>query len=159
MQLQGKTVRDVALRGKWISKRESGKRRKEDHNLRKSKDKKERVTDSSAKPSSNLAARPNVPPYSLPMLPFDNDDDISYKDIGGRTGQLLENNDQLFKKVSVNLTSLQVQENIALLCQARNNLFAIFNDMNDMPEVMKQMPPFPVKINEELAASILPIQT
>jgi len=28
--------------------------------------------------------------------------------------------------------------------------------LNDMPEVMKQMPPLPVKLNEELANSILP---
>ncbi|EHA8589928.1 Lipoate-protein ligase A [Cocos nucifera] len=60
-------------------KKESGKRRKEDHNLsRKSKDKKERVADHSAKPPANLAARPNIPPYAPPMLPTD-DDEISYK--------------------------------------------------------------------------------
>ncbi|MCI13267.1 hypothetical protein A2U01_0034384 [Trifolium medium] len=29
--------------------------------------------------------------------------------------------------------------------------------MNDSPEVMKQMPPLPVKMNEELANSILPL--
>lgn len=28
--------------------------------------------------------------------------------------------------------------------------------VNDTPEVMKQMPPLPVKVNEELANSILP---
>lgn len=154
-QLQGKTVRDVALRCKWMNKKDSGKRRKDDHNLRKSKDKKERVSDSSAKPSPHLAARSTVPPYPPPMLPVDNDDDISYKEIGGRTGQLLENNDQIFKKISGNLSSLQIQENIALLYQARANLFAILNDMNDTPAVMNQMPPLPVKINEELASSIL----
>ncbi|RRT81764.1 hypothetical protein B296_00020513 [Ensete ventricosum] len=41
MELRYKTVRDVALRCRWLSKKENSKRRKEDHNLtRKSKDKK-----------------------------------------------------------------------------------------------------------------------
>ncbi|RRT46355.1 hypothetical protein BHE74_00033761 [Ensete ventricosum] len=41
MLLPNKTVRDVALRCRWMTKKESGKRRKEDHNLsKKCKDKK-----------------------------------------------------------------------------------------------------------------------
>lgn len=35
--------------------------------------------DPSAKPSTHLAAQPNVPPYALTMLPMDNDDGISYQ--------------------------------------------------------------------------------
>jgi len=31
-----------------------------------------------------------------------------------------------------------------------------FDRMNDSPAVMKQMPPLPVKMNEELSRSILP---
>jgi hypothetical protein len=31
--------------------------------------------------------------------------------------------------------------------------------MSDAPEIMKQMPPLPVKINEELVNSILPRPT
>ncbi|KAJ9701619.1 hypothetical protein PVL29_006827 [Vitis rotundifolia] len=156
MQLQNKTVRDVALRCRWMSKKENSKRRKEDHNLsRKSKDKKEKVTEPSAK-SSHLASRTNVPPYAMPMIPMDNDDGISYKAIGGSTGQLLEQNAQAFNQISANLASLQIQDNISLFCQARDNIQAILNDLNDMPEVMRQMPPLPVKINEDLVNSILP---
>ncbi|CAN0858010.1 hypothetical protein LINGRAHAP2_LOCUS7037 [Linum grandiflorum] len=40
MQLQSKTVRDVALRCRWMTKKEFSKRRKEDNLSRKSKDKK-----------------------------------------------------------------------------------------------------------------------
>uniref|UniRef100_A0A453CB16 Uncharacterized protein n=2 Tax=Aegilops tauschii TaxID=37682 RepID=A0A453CB16_AEGTS len=41
MKLPEKTVRDVALRCRWMSKKESGKRKKEDHSSsKKSKDKK-----------------------------------------------------------------------------------------------------------------------
>ncbi|XP_064956175.1 uncharacterized protein LOC103979385 isoform X1 [Musa acuminata AAA Group] len=159
MSLPNKTVRDVALRCRWMTKKESGKRRKEDHNLsKKSKDKKERVTDALAKPSTHLGSLPNAPLYPLPMLPMD-DDGITYKVIGGRTGQLLESNADAFTKISANLASLKVQDNISLLCQTRDNILTILADLNDMPEIMKQMPPLPVKMNEELADSILPRTT
>ncbi|KAJ4963483.1 hypothetical protein NE237_023422 [Protea cynaroides] len=157
MQLQDKTVRDVALRLKWMKKKESSKRRKEDHNLiRKNKDKKEKVTDTSARTPSHLGARPNVPPYALPMIPVDNDDGISYEAIGGATGQMLEQNALAFNQISANLAAYQMRENIHLFCQARDNICTILNDLNDMPGVMNQMPPLPVKVNEELANSILP---
>ncbi|XP_042495205.1 uncharacterized protein LOC122074460 [Macadamia integrifolia] len=160
MQLQDKTVRDVALRLKWMTKKESGKRRKEDHNLtRKNKDKKEKVTDPSARSSSHLGSRPNVPPYALPMIPVDNDDGISYEAIGGATGQMLEQNAQAFNQISANLSTYQIRENVNLFCQARDNILTILKDLNDMPGVMNQMPPLPVKVNEELANSILPRTT
>ncbi|XP_042507537.1 uncharacterized protein LOC122083718 [Macadamia integrifolia] len=158
MQLQDKTVRDVAMRLRWMTKKEIGKRRKDDHNLaRKNKDKKEKVTDPSAKSSSQLGARPNVPQYALPMIP--NDDGISYEAIGGATGQMLEQNAQAFNKISVNLAAYQIRENVNLFCQARDNILMILKDLNDMPGVMNQMPPLPVKVNEELANSILPRTT
>ncbi|KAG5586098.1 hypothetical protein H5410_046532 [Solanum commersonii] len=50
----------------------------------------------------------------------------------------------------------EIQENINLFTQARNNIFTILNDLNDTPEIMKQMPPLPVKLNDELASLILP---
>ncbi|XP_042411541.1 uncharacterized protein LOC122001048 isoform X2 [Zingiber officinale] len=156
MQLHDKTVRDVAMRCRWMTKKENSKRRKEEHNLaRKSKDKKERVSDTPAKATGHLGTRPNVPPYAPPMLPVD-DDDISYKDIGGRTGELLESNTEAFTKISTNFTNLKVQDNINLFCQARDNILAVLKDLSDMPEIMKQMPPLPAKLNEELANSILP---
>ncbi|XP_058748906.1 uncharacterized protein LOC131653944 [Vicia villosa] len=156
-QLNNKTVRDVALRVRWMNKKENSKRRKDDHNLsRKSKDKKERVSDPAAK-SSQFSARPNVPPYAPPMITMDNDDGIPYAAIGGPTAELLEQNAQALSRVSANISSLQIQDNINLLCQTRDNIIRIMNEMNDTPEVMKQMPPLPVKMNEELANSILPL--
>ncbi|CAK8535970.1 unnamed protein product [Lathyrus sativus] len=156
-QLNNKTVRDVALRVRWMNKKENSKRRKDDHNLsRKSKDKKERVSDPAAK-SSQFSARPNVPPYAPPMITMDNDDGIPYAAIGGPTAELLEQNAQALSRVSANISSLQIQDNINLLCQTRDNIIRIMNEMNDSPEVMKQMPPLPVKMNEELANSILPL--
>ncbi|KAK4766121.1 hypothetical protein SAY87_007763 [Trapa incisa] len=159
IRLKNKTVRDVALRVRWMTKKENSKRRKEEHNLsRKSKDKKEKVNDSSAK-SSQFVAHPNVPSYAPPMVMMDNDDGISFKAIGGPTGELLEQNAQIFNQISANLAAFQVQENINLFCQTRDNILKIMKELSDQPELMKQMPPLPVKVNEELANTILPRTT
>ncbi|KAL1345162.1 hypothetical protein HN51_018950 [Arachis hypogaea] len=159
LQLQSKTVRDVALRVRWMNKKENSKRRKDDHNLtRKSKDKKERVSDAGAK-SSHFPARSNVPPYAPPMITMDNDDGIPCTAIGGPTGELLEQNAQALNQISANLSSFMIQDNINLFCQTRDNILKIMNELNDSPEVMKQMPPLPVKVNDDLANSILPRTT
>ncbi|MED6144675.1 hypothetical protein PIB30_017776 [Stylosanthes scabra] len=159
LQLQTKTVRDVALRVRWMNKKENSKRRKDDHNLtRKSKDKKERVSDAAAK-SSHFPARSNVPPYAPPMITMDNDDGIPCTAIGGPTGELLEQNAQALNQISANLSSFLIQDNINLFCQTRDNILKIMNELNDSPEVMKQMPPLPVKVNDDLANSILPRTT
>lgn len=154
MQLPNKTVRDVALRARWLNRKEIGKRRKEDHS-KKNKDKRERVNDSSSK-SSHLPSRPTGHSCPAPPVSLDNDDGIPYKAIGGPTGELLEQNTKVFQQISANFTSFQVQDNIGLFCQARDNLIKIMNSMNDTPEIMKQMPPLPVKLNKELANAILP---
>ncbi|KAF2289024.1 hypothetical protein P3X46_018027 [Hevea brasiliensis] len=156
LQLKDKTVRDVALRCRWMTKKENGKRRKEDHSARKNKDRKEKAADSSAKSSSHLTPRPNGPSYAPPMIPMDNDDGISYKDIGGASGELLEQNAQILSQISANFASFQIHDNLNLLSKTRDNILSILNDLNDMPEIMKQMPSLPVKVNEELANSILP---
>ncbi|XP_022733364.1 uncharacterized protein LOC111287241 isoform X7 [Durio zibethinus] len=150
MQLQNKTVRDVALRCRWMTKKENSKRRKEEHILvRKIRDKKERIADPPAKPT-HFATRPNPSPYAPPMIPMDYDDGIPYR------GELLEQNAQAFNQISANLSSFQIQENIGLLCQTRDNILKIMNSLNNMPHIMKQMPALPVRVNDELANTILP---
>ncbi|XP_059655010.1 uncharacterized protein LOC132301802 isoform X2 [Cornus florida] len=153
LKLQHKTVRDVALRCKWMTKKENSKRRKEDL-ARKSKDRKEKSTEPLVR-SCQMAARPNFPSYVQGMFTTENDDGNSYKGIGGATGQLLEQNAQYFNQISANFTAQQIHENISLFCQARDNILKILNNLNDMPQVMKQMPQLPVSMNEELANSIL----
>ncbi|KAL0389201.1 UNVERIFIED_CONTAM: hypothetical protein Scaly_0277200 [Sesamum calycinum] len=76
--LKDKTVRDVALRCRWMNKKENGKRRKDDHSSRKNKDKKEKAIDSLPK-SSQVANRSNGLPYAQSIMPMDSDDGISYK--------------------------------------------------------------------------------
>ncbi|CAA2960959.1 uncharacterized protein LOC111403681 [Olea europaea subsp. europaea] len=126
--LKDKTVRDVALRCRWMTKKENGKRRKDDHNSsRKSKDKKEKATDSLPK-SSQVANRSNVPPYAQSAMSMDSDDGISYKAIGGATGQLLEQSAQALDQISANFAAFKINENINLFCQARNNILAILSE-------------------------------
>ncbi|XP_058198104.1 uncharacterized protein LOC131313679 isoform X2 [Rhododendron vialii] len=157
MELKDKTVRDVALRCRWMNKKENGKRRKEDHSsTRKNKDKKEKVADPMAKSAPHATNRSSGPPYAQPVISMDSDDGISYKAIGGVTGELLEQNAHALDQISANFAAFKMHENINLFCQARNNILTILNDLNDTPEIMKQMPPLPVKLNEELANSILP---
>ncbi|KAI3470165.1 hypothetical protein Pfo_026828 [Paulownia fortunei] len=156
VQLKNKTVRDVALRCRWMTKKEISKRRKEDFNARKSKDRKEKVIDSLAKPS-RLAIQSGLS-HAQGMVSNCNDDSISYNDIGGATRQLLQQNAWAFKQISANLATHQIHENIGLLSQARDNIFKILTNLNDMGLTMKKMPPLP-KVNEELANSILPHTT
>ncbi|KAL2506251.1 Protein of unknown function (DUF3755) [Abeliophyllum distichum] len=157
VQLKNKTVRDVALRCRWMTKKEISKRRKEDLNTtRKSKDKKEKFIDPLAK-SSRLAAQPGLP-HASGMVNNNNGDSISYNGIDGVTRQLLQQNAWAFEQISANFNTHQLHDNITLLCQARDNLFTILNSLNNMAPTMKKMPPLP-KLNEELANSILPPST
>ncbi|KAG6403523.1 hypothetical protein SASPL_135747 [Salvia splendens] len=154
--LRDKTVRDVALRCRWMSKKENGKRRKDDNgSSRKNKDKKDKVSDTLPK-SSQVANLTNGPAYAQSVMSVDSDDGIPFSAIGGAAGQLLENNAQALDQISTNFSACKIHENINLFCLARANIVSILNDLDDMPESMKQMPPLPVKLNEELANSILP---
>ncbi|GJN14032.1 hypothetical protein PR202_gb00807 [Eleusine coracana subsp. coracana] len=154
MTLPDKTVRDVALRCRWMARKESNKKKKEELS-KKTKEKKEKASDSSSKGPAHLVARPNAPPYTLPVLPMD-DDDVSYKAIGGPTGQLLEHNAQILNQIYTNISNMQVQDNLSLLCQTRDNILSVLKEISDVPEIMRQMPPLPVKLNEDLANSMLP---
>ncbi|MBA0669662.1 hypothetical protein Goklo_029294 [Gossypium klotzschianum] len=233
MRLKDKTVRDVALRCRWMTKKENGKRRKEDHiSTRKSKDRRvvmsqeageqldnklrsykfaskfldtlldflivqvdkdivsqERSTDSLAKSTSVLTARPNGPSHLPPITQMDNDDGIPYKAFWGATGELLDQNAQIFNQISANFSAFQVRypnqflsleimnmkKQLRLCKQIKIHVkigvvkIRKANDpstsgseandakkLNELPEVMEQMPPLPDKINEEKANEILP---
>ncbi|CAN4093531.1 unnamed protein product [Withania somnifera] len=89
--------------------------------------KSERVTDSMPK-STHVATRTNGPPYAQSVMSMDSDDGISYKAIGGTTGQLLEQNAQALDQISANFAVFKIQENINLFTQARNNILTILNE-------------------------------
>eukprot|EP00850_Spirogloea_muscicola_P002479 SM000009S23608 [mRNA] locus=s9:1047161:1049205:- [translate_table: standard] len=205
--LPEKTVRDVALRCRWLTKKENGKRRKGDESAAAKKSKDKRPQDKEPvklapngsvtapppppPPPPPVALRPMVPLYTAPPLPpVDSDDGISNDGglwtpeagsvsharrysrralnwphgscwlggaaIGGTTGQLLEQNAQAISQVRANLAACKAQDNVLLLLQIRDNISSILNGMTSMPGIMSQMPPLPVKLNLELANTLLP---
>ncbi|XP_076886079.1 uncharacterized protein LOC143535823 [Bidens hawaiensis] len=133
-KLQDKTVRDVALRCVWMN---------------------EKVADQQVKPSSNATNHSGHPNAHLSNS-TDSDDSISYEDIDGELGQLLEENVQAMEQISANFSSLKVHENINLISNVRNNIAVVLKEsLNDMCEMMKNMPPMPFKLNDILVDSIL----
>lgn len=155
--LTEKTVRDVALRCRWMLKKDNEKRRKveEQNPPKKSKDnKKDKPVDS--KPVVVPALRASAPAYAAPMLPLESDDGIPNEAIGGTAGQLLEQNSQIISQIKANFSACKLQENTDLLVRFRDNILAISNSIKDMPGITNPMPPLPVALNIELGEAILP---
>ncbi|XP_024990417.1 uncharacterized protein LOC112524699 isoform X2 [Cynara cardunculus var. scolymus] len=158
VQLQNKTVRDVALRCRWMFKRDINKRRKEDYILtRKSKDRKEKMNDHLAS-TSHLATQTKFSSYVQGAV-ANGKSNALYNVLASPAGQLLEENALAFERVSANLEIEQAHENISLLCQVRKNILDIMNNLCETPEKLKQMPPLPVKLNDDLYNSLLPRST
>ncbi|KAL3652841.1 hypothetical protein CASFOL_002522 [Castilleja foliolosa] len=155
--LRNKTVRDVALRCRWMTR----KRRKHENQSfgKKEKDLKEKFELSFQNDMSSSASSVKVAPYSLTVNHHDQSNFMPSGVLSGKTRHLLEENCQAFGQISVNLLTLKLQQNMDLLCRTRNNLTAILHDMSNMPGVMSQMPPLPVLLDVELANSILPLSS
>lgn len=155
--LKNKTVRDVALRCKWTTKKENSRRRKDDANLmKKNKDRKEKLIDPTAVPPPVVMQQPSYAPYTQGVVSNKSEGFASYHATVSVTTQLIHENARIFEQISANLLTHQIHENTRLLCQARDNVFKILHKLNEPSCPLKQMPPLPVKLNEELANSILP---
>lgn len=155
--LSEKTVRDVALRCRWMLKKDNERRRKaeEQNPPKKSKDKKDKPVDS--KPVVVPALRASAPAYAAPMLHLESDDGIPNEAIGGTAGQLLEQNSQIISQIKANFNNAcKLQENTDLLVRFRDNILAISNSIKDMPGITNPMPPLPVMLNVELGEAVLP---
>ncbi|KAF8407473.1 hypothetical protein HHK36_006607 [Tetracentron sinense] len=104
--LRNKTVRDVALRCRWMTKKESGKRRKpEEHNMgKKIKDRKEKLVESSSVTSVPLIPPLNMAAYSR-MPHMEHNDRMSFEvpAVGSTTRNLLDENAQVFSQIAANL--------------------------------------------------------
>lgn len=157
--LSEKTVRDVALRCRWMLKKENEKRRKaeEQNPPKKSKDKKDKPVDS--KPVVIAALRASTPAYAAPMVPSESDDGIPNEAIGGTAGQLLQQNSQIISQIRSNFAACKLQENTDLLVQLRDNIIAILNSIKDTTGIISHMPPLPVMLNVELGDALLPKST
>nr|GMD67697.1 fruit SANT/MYB Binding protein1 [Ipomoea batatas] len=155
--LREKTVRDVALRCRWMTRK---RRKQEDYNNmgKKVKDRKDKAAESSLKNSTTSASPLNLAAYSLAVNHRDRSNCMNSGALHG-TRNFLEENNQALDQISTNLSTYKLQDNIDLFFRTRNNITAILNEMSNMPGIMSQMPPLPVFLDEELASSLLPNST
>ncbi|XVE74521.1 hypothetical protein DITRI_Ditri12bG0023700 [Diplodiscus trichospermus] len=152
--LPDKTVRDVALRCRWMQRK---RRKPEEVNAgKKVNNRKDKLVESLSKMNMPLALPQNMAAYPLMMHHLEQNNRMPSEGIIGTTMHLLKQNSQAFSQITSNLSAYKLQDNINLFCHARNNITTILNDMRDMPGLMSQMPPLPVSVDEDLANSILP---
>ncbi|KAK8522754.1 hypothetical protein V6N12_056451 [Hibiscus sabdariffa] len=139
--LRDKTVRDVALRCRWMQRK---RRKPEEHNSGK-----------------RLNNRKTMATYPLMMHHLDQNERMHSEGICGTTISLLKQNAQTLSQITSNLSAYKLQDNIDLFCHARNNITAMLNNMRDIPGLSSHMPlpPLPVSVNEDLANSIFPGET
>ncbi|KAK7264160.1 hypothetical protein RJT34_31764 [Clitoria ternatea] len=152
--LPDKTVRDVALRCRWLTRK---RRKPDEYSLgKKVTSRKDKSVESTSKTISHSALPQSMATYSTIPHHMDQSQPIPYDGICSPLKQLMEQNAQAFSQISANLSTYKLQDNINLFCHTRHNINTILNDMREMPGIMSQMPPLPVTINEDLASSILP---
>ncbi|KAK7273681.1 hypothetical protein RIF29_14740 [Crotalaria pallida] len=155
--LRDKTVRDVAMRCRWMTRK---RRKQEENNLvKKINSRKDKPVDSSSKQYLQSALPPSMATYSCTPPHMVKRQQILYDGICGPVKQLLELNAQVLSQIRANLCTYKLQDNIDLFGHTRNNINTILNDMTQMPGIMSQMPQLPVSIDEDLASSILPNKT
>ncbi|KAH7664342.1 Homeodomain-like protein [Dioscorea alata] len=157
--LREKTVRDVALRCRWMTKKENGKRRKPEECFmgKKIKDRKEKMVDSF--PKMNISSIPsgNMLGYAHLMQRMTHNRFMHEGPaIDSATKNLLDENSRVLSQISSNLETFKLQDNINLFYRMRNNVATILTSMSKMPGIMSQMPPLPVSINEDLVNVIIP---
>ncbi|KAK1387214.1 Histone H2A deubiquitinase [Heracleum sosnowskyi] len=152
--LRDKTVRDVAMRCRWMLRK---RRKQDDYNFgKKVNDRKDKFTELSPKAStSSVSPSLNVVGYSGTRK-HQNGTGLMSREAANGARNLLEQNNEALGRISVNLSTLQLQDNIDLFCRTRNNITAILNNMSNLPGIMSRMPALPLSINNELANSILP---
>ncbi|KAK8547125.1 hypothetical protein V6N13_099866 [Hibiscus sabdariffa] len=152
--LPDKTVRDVALRCRWMQRK---RRKPEEHNSgRKVNNRKDKLLESSSKMNMASSLPQTMAAYPLMMHHLDQNEKRPSEGICGTTMHLLKQNAQTLSQITSNLSAYKLQDNIDLFCHVRNNITAMLNNMRDTPGLMSHMPPLPVSANEDLAKSILP---
>ncbi|GER55327.1 hypothetical protein STAS_32972 [Striga asiatica] len=103
--LQDKSVRDVALRCRWMNRK---RRKPEDESSgKKVKDRKDKLTESTTKNTISSASSMHVPGYSLTKNHQHPSDYMLSGVLGGTTRHLLEENNRAFGQISANLSSLK----------------------------------------------------
>ncbi|XP_042394928.1 uncharacterized protein LOC121985492 isoform X2 [Zingiber officinale] len=161
--LPDKTVRDVAMRCRWMTKKETGKRRKSEDFLigKKMKDRKDKLIGSSSVAFLHQSRSKDESAYSSMRQNGNNSSSFlcgATSLIDSRTRKLLDDNIKILQQIAANLNYNEIHNNNDLFCRSKQNLAAILNRMNGMAGIMSQMPPLPVNIDDNLM-SLLPCIT
>lgn len=160
--LPDKTVRDVALRCRWMAK-ENVKRRRIQENFasKKFQNRKDMMVDTSMQGNFNSVALDNNAAYSFLLHNSNQNNRHSYNVpvVDGATQLLLDENVQVLNQISDNLSTCNLQDNVELFSRTNNNIVAILNSMSQTPGIMSHMNPLPVSIDHDLMSTILPIPT
>lgn len=156
--LPEKSVRDVALRSQWMSRKENGKRRKleEHYTGKRCKDRKEKMGESSMNVNINPFGNAVGYPFMMHHLNNNNQPPSEAPILDNGSQQLLEENVRFLNQIASNLETVKIQDNVNLFIRTRNNITAILNSMSSMPGIMSQMPPLPVSVSEDLVSTIIP---
>ncbi|KAK4770632.1 hypothetical protein SAY87_031164 [Trapa incisa] len=176
--LHDKSVRDVALRCRWMARKWLGKKANIRKNLRChfSPPKKRTMALASsclhnmalhqlqelAEPSYMITSA--LPSSMTTYSSVHNMDHSNVLRVEGTSSDvnirnLLQHNNEALDRIRANLNLFKLQENVDLFFHAWNNITAILNNMRTMPGIMSQMPPLPVFINEDVANTMPPYAT
>jgi len=137
--LPQKSVRDVALRVKWLSKREEKKKKKGSESAGKRKQDK---ADKAAGAAS----------WQRQQSPVGEKANQLYASIT----EVLDRNIVVIKQIQQNMMHNKVRENTDLLLKFRENLIKAQGVMTNTGGIMKQMPPLPAQVNQQLVQAVLP---
>ncbi|XP_010688863.2 uncharacterized protein LOC104902689 isoform X2 [Beta vulgaris subsp. vulgaris] len=158
--LRDKTVRDVALRCRWMTRKR--RKQEESHLGRKGNYRKDKYVESSSKCNLPSASIPNMnmAPYSHQPNQMDHNQRVKCQVLTSKAKHLLEQNVQALNQIDSNMSLLKLQDNIDLFCRTRDNIsniHALLNDMKELSGKIGQMQELPISIDQNLASSILPL--
>ncbi|KAL8153751.1 hypothetical protein V2J09_011511 [Rumex salicifolius] len=141
--LREKTVRDVALRCRWMTRK---RRKQEDPHLgRKGSNRKEKLLQPPSKTNLSVSSTPNMATHSFSMHQMDHNEQIKWEKQLGSFWIIIFN--------------FLLQDNIDLFCRTRENINNLCAILKSTPGRVNHIQEFPVSINQELADSILPRST
>lgn len=148
--LPRKSVRDVALRIRWMNQQNMNQRPQELGN-------RVQVHGQGMRgPGGVMAMNPNHHIVTPPLLPLQGD---GSQTVDGPIAYLLDANLSILNQFRTNMASFKVHENTQLLVQFRDNILQILHAMDSMGGVMASLPPLPVSMNVDMANEFLPSRT
>lgn len=172
--LPGKGVRDVALRVRWMNRKESGKRRKAEdcQASKRSKEIKRDNNETGMRAGSIFSVGVDGMTYgnkehvstqrhsptvanrmSKDFVPLMSKNTMSKKSMTLRTNDMLSQNTHIIDEIRSNLSNYNL-DNVELFRVFRDNIVDLISIMGEAA-VMRQMPPLPAKPNHERADLIL----